>query len=268
MNEIQAPAKARPTLALKILRTVVAALVIAVLAGAGFVGYAYVSSPQAIRKPAAEHFHLRLQMIVDGKDADFSSAAFQTPYAKDICTAALPTEPIHFHDGLGQFVHLHWAGMTGGLFLKNYGWNLVGGAAGTLGYRFDLLPKLVRIPIHGNALPARPVADNYYIYTGDANGYKQRNWDQFVSQNLEDFFAGKTSVRPSILNAFVGQAQAADAMEGMNMSAASKTEDERIKINHVVGNAVIFVQKDAPTDSQIAAKFANLVALPDSVCGG
>lgn len=47
-----------------------------------------------------------------------------------------------------------------------------------------------------------------------------------------------------------------------------KTETELKKINNLLGNVVIFVQENEPTQSQIQLRFDNLEPLLDSVCGG
>jgi len=255
MNEI--------TSSTKILRVVVGLLAAGLLVTAGLVGYAYSFSPTSIRKPTAGHPHMRLQLVVSGKEVDFGATKFQTPYAKDVCTAKLTAEPIHFHDGLGQFVHIHWTGVTGGMLLKNYGWNLIGGPDGSLGYRFDQLPKIIKVPIHGKALPARSPDARFFIYTGDESSYKLRNWNQFLDEDIQTFISGKTVGRNSLLNSIIPVASAHNEPTGTGAS-----EEELIKLNDVIGNAVIFVQKDAPTDAQIKDRFNDLIALPESVCGG
>ncbi|GAC1369297.1 MAG: hypothetical protein NVSMB39_1000 [Candidatus Saccharimonadales bacterium] len=224
-----------------------------VLAG-GALAVAYFTSHQSIRRPAHDHFHFRLQMIVDSKPVNFADSKFQTEFNKDICTADITKQPVHFHDQLDQFVHIHWEGITGGLLLKDYGWNLIGGADSTLGYRFDQLPKVTAVPVHGQDLPKAAAGDKYFIYTGDDSGYKQRDWNDFLHSSLRDFFAGK---KTALLNGIVPAAYAAGA-----------DEETLTKLNDVVGSAVIFVQKDAPTNAQIKDRFAHLVPLPASVCGG
>ena len=57
-------------------------------------------------------------------------------------------------------------------------------------------------------------------------------------------------------------------MPGMNMTSQPQTEQELTELNHVVGNIVIFAQKDRPTNQQVKDRFAHLVPLPQSTCGG
>jgi hypothetical protein len=235
-----------------LLRGLVAVLAVVTLA----VSAAYALSPEAIRHPKTTHYHFRLQIINDGKEVNFGSSAFQTEFNKDICSAKITKEPVHFHDGLGQFVHIHWAGMTGGLVLKQYGWNLIGGVPGALGYRFDQLPQIQPVNIHGRALPQPPAGAHYYIYTGDDSGYRERSWNDFLHQNLEDFFGKHVSARTNLLDWFVPVASA-------------HGDDEKLtELNHVLGSAVIFIQKDKPTDAQVKERFQHLVPLPQSACGG
>lgn len=252
-----------------------AVLAIVLVAGA-YAGYTYASSPAIIRKPQIEHYHFRMQILVNGTAQNFASKDYQTGYSKDQCNASLPDQPIHFHDNKDQFVHIHWEGMTGGLVLKYYGWNYVGGLRGALGYRFDNLRHIQKVPTHGNYLPAVPAGASFYVYTGDEKGYKQKSFDDFKRQDLEQFF-GKTSNLPahelnhqksSLLDTLFPRAYAHGAEVH---SAATGDEDEKARltrINNLIGNVVIFVQKGQPTDQQIKARFAMLAPLSESTCGG
>lgn len=238
-----------------VLRIILAAVGLTILVVAGWVGYAYVDSPAAIRHPQATHYHFRLQIINGGSPVNFADAKYQTPFNKDICTAALTKEPIHFHDNLDQFVHIHWAGITGGLLLKNYGWNLIDGPAGALGYRFDQLPHLTQVAIHGLVLPAPPKDAQFYIYTGNQDGYQERDWNSFLNEDLRDFFAGKKA--------------AIGSHWPLVPTAWAHGDDEKLtQLNDVLGSVVIFAQKDRPTDQQIKDRFNHLVPLPESSCGG
>ncbi|MDB5178234.1 MAG: hypothetical protein JWN01_177 [Patescibacteria group bacterium] len=255
MNEPTPSTPSGPGAATLMLRGLVAAALGVVLIAGGWLGYAYAFSPRAIRQPASAHYHFRLQIIDNGTSVNFADTKYQTPFDKDICTAALTKEPIHFHDHLDQFVHVHWARITGGLLLKNYGWNFIGGPNDTLGYRFDQLPHLTRIPAHGAALPKVPSNARYYVYTGSRDGYQERKWNDFITQDLRDFFAAKkTSLAP---------------LEWLIPAASAHGDDEKLtQLNDVLGSVVIFAQKDRPTAAQIQDRFNHLVPLPESSCGG
>lgn len=247
---------------------------------AGSAAYVYGVSPASVRNPRMEHLHFRMQILVDGKAVDFRKAAFQTPYAKDQCSGELSADPIHFHDGKDQFVHVHWKDISGGQVLKNYGWNLVGGSSGTLGYRMDDLPKLKKVPIHGEALPKLPDNAKFWIYTGDENGYKERSLEDFKKQTMEQFFDTKsnfmtTGYAPSgnsLLSWFFPTASAHaghDHDAEATPTTVAESEEERLtRINNLLGNVVIFVQSNEPSDEQVKARFANLEPLSDSTCGG
>jgi hypothetical protein len=256
----------RPDRLTVILRWVVGVLAAALILAGGWVGFAYAFSPAAIRHPQRTHFHFRLQIINGGTPVNFADSKFQTPFDTDICNADLTKQPIHFHDRLDQFVHIHWAGITGGLLLKNYGWNFITGADDTLGYRFDKFPSLTRVPIHGQALPKPPAGAKYYVYIVSDQGYKERDWNDFLKQDLRDFFAGKpsTATSGSLLDRLVPAASA----HGDEAAAAGATEEQLAKLNDVVGSVIIFVQKDRPTEAQIQDRFNHLVPLPESTCAG
>ncbi|MBW4061728.1 hypothetical protein HJC99_04125 [Candidatus Saccharibacteria bacterium] len=220
------------------------------LVGVGGYALAYGLSPASIRNPQHTHSHFRLIVSNSGSVVNFGAAAFQTEYSKDICSAALTKQPIHFHDNISQYGHLHWANMTGGLILKNYGWNFIGGLPDTLGYRFDegVLPQ--RVPIHGNSLPTRASGVSYFVYTGTAANHSARSWSNFLNQPLTTFLASSQILDP-------------------NEDPATLQADERaVGINDVSGNVVIFVQPAAPTAAQVTAVFASLKPLPESACEG
>jgi hypothetical protein len=243
-----------------------------------YAGYVYADSQAVVRDPKLEHYHFRMQILVNGKAENFSTKAYQTGYAKDQCNANLPEQPIHFHDNKDQFTHIHWEGMTGGMVMKYYGWNFIGGMDNALGYKLDNLKDPQKVTTHGNYLPAVPKDANFYVYTGDENGYKERSFDDWKNQDLETFFnttsnfpahdinKGKTSLLDKIFPKASAHGGEDDGNDG---EAGEETEQEKLtRINNLIGNVVIFVQQDKPTDQQIKDRFNDLEPLTDSTCGG
>lgn len=245
-----------------------------------YAGYVYASSPDVIRNPKMEHYHFRTQILVNGKAEDFSTKAYQTGYAKDQCNSNLPEQPIHFHDNKDQFTHIHWEGMTGGMVMKYYGWNYIGGMNNALGYKLDNLKDPQKVTTHGNYLPAVPKDTTFYIYTGDENGYKERSFDDWKNQDLETFFNTTSNFpahdinkgKSSLLDKVFPKAYAhgdEDHSTTNAPSADTETNEQKLtRINNLIGNVVIFVQKDKPTDQQIKDRFNDLEPLSDSTCGG
>ncbi|TAH32541.1 hypothetical protein EYC58_02705 [Candidatus Saccharibacteria bacterium] len=260
----------------------IAAAAVVVVLGS-YAGYVYAVSPAVIRAPKLEHYHFRMQILVNGKAEDFGSQAYQTGYAKDQCNANLPEQPIHFHDNKDQFTHIHWEGMTGGMVMKYYGWNFIGGMDNALGYKLDDLKDIQKVTTHGDYLPEIPKDATFYVYTGNESGYKLRNFDDWKNQDLEQFF-GVTSNSPahdinknggeqaSLLDSVFPKAYAhgtEDHSSTSTPSANTETEEQKLtRINNLLGNVVIFVQTDKPTDEQIKARFNQLEPLTDSTCGG
>lgn len=249
----------------------------ATIVAGGIVGYLYASTPISIREPLPEHYHFRMQVLVNGQAENFGSAPYQEGYAKDNCSAALTDSPIHFHDNQDQFTHIHWEGMTGGQVLKYYGWNFIGGTRGSLGYRFDDNHRLQKVAIHGNNLPAIPSDAQFYVYTSKPDGgYDEKRFDDFTKQDLEVFF-NKTSNYPahklnqekrksSLLDYLSPKAMAHNGEDHGSMADADVAELTRI--NNLLGDVVIFVQKDKPSDAQIKDRFSKLTPLTESSCGG
>jgi hypothetical protein len=242
-----------------------------------YAGYVYAASPAVIRNPKLEHYHFRTQILVDGKAEDFGSQGYQKGYVKDQCNANLPEQPIHFHDNKDQFTHIHWEGMTGGMVMKYYGWNFIGGIDNALGYKLDNLKDIQKVTTHGDYLPETPKDANFYVYTGDENGYKERSFDDWKNQDLETFFnttsnfpAHEQNKQTSLLNKIFPKASAHGGEDdGNDGEAGEETEQEKLtRINNLIGNVVIFVQKDNPSDQQIKDRFNDLEPLTDSTCGG
>ena len=104
------------------------AVVAVVLLVGGVYGYVYASTPEHLRKPTYQHYHYRTQILVNGKAVDFSKDEFQVVSGNSTtCSAEVGSIPIDFHDKMDQLTHVHWNGMTGGEFLKYFGWNFIGG---------------------------------------------------------------------------------------------------------------------------------------------
>jgi hypothetical protein len=235
--------------------------------------YMFAVSPPQIRKPVMEHYHFRMQVVVDGKAENFGQKQYQQGYSKDQCNANLVEQPIHFHDNKDQFVHIHWSGMTGGMVLKYYGWNYIGGMDNALGYKLDDLADIQKVTIHGDYLPSLPKDHSLYVYVGDEHGYTAKKFADFIHQDLEQFF-GKPSNFPdsttqsSLLNKIFPKASAHGA-EKHDEPTHTETDEERLtRINNLVGNVVIFAQKETPTAAQIQDRFNRLEPLSESTCGG
>lgn len=248
-----------------------------------YAGYVYAISPGVVREPKLEHYHFRMQILVNGKAEDFSDKAYQTGYSKDQCNANLPEQPIHFHDNKDQFTHIHWEGMTGGMVMKYYGWNYIGGEDNALGYKLDDLSNIQKVNTHGDYLPKISETTNFYVYTGDEDGYKERSFDDWKKQDLEQFF-GVTSNSPAheinknggeqvnLLDKVFPTAYAHGTEDRSSRDTTNRdteTEAQKLtRINNLLGNVVIFAQKDKPTSEQVKARFDKLVPLTDSTCGG
>lgn len=249
------------------------AALVFLLLGVGYYGYLYSSTPSHLRNPEFEHYHLRTQIVIDGEPVDFSREEFQEDYDKNSCSAELTGQPIDFHDGVDQMVHVHWRDITGGEFLKFYGWNLIGGQDDSLGRRFDQgILDIPRIDIAGDLLPDAPEGSTFYIYTGDESTYEQKNWQDFLYTDMEQFLGKEsllTNEETSLFNPLNWFMQKVNAHGSVDDGHQDESEEERLtRINNLIGNIVIFVQDSAPSDEQIKNRFNSLVPLTDSVCGG
>lgn len=240
----------------------------------GYAAYVYAVSPPQIRKPSLEHYHFRMQVLVDGEPENFGAQKYQQDYDKDSCNAELPEQPIHFHDNKDQFVHIHWEGMTAGMVLKYYGWNFIGGPDNILGYKLDDLTDIQKVTIHGDNLPDIPDDAEFFVYTGNQEDYRQRSFDDFVNKDLEEFF-GKQSNLPvptntdqSLWNRIFPKVYAHAGEDHINEGDVETEEQVLTRINNLIGDVIIFVQPNEPSESEIQARFEALEPLSDSTCGG
>lgn len=256
----------------KIVLYVAAGIIGVLLLLGGLYGYLFVSTPEHIRKPAYQHYHFRTQVLVDGKAVDFSKDEFQEEtVASTTCSAAVGSVPIDFHDKMDQMTHVHWSGMTGGEFLKYFGWNFIGGSDDLLGRRYDagLMPNSVKI--YGKLLPTTSEKTKFYVYVGNKDSYQQKNWDDFLKQDLETFFGKKSNIghnEVSYFNVMDWLFPKVSAHGGvMDEHLSDKSEEELTRINNLIGNVVIFAQEKEPTQEQIKARFNHLVPLRESTCG-
>lgn len=257
----------------KVATYVLGAIAAVVLLAGGWYGYAYASTPEHLRKPTYQHYHYRTQILVNGKAVDFSKDEFQVVSGNSAtCSAEVGSIPIDFHDKMDQLTHVHWNGMTGGEFLKYFGWNFIGGDDEVLGRRYDagIMPSSVKI--YGKVLPAVPDKANFYVYVGDKSDYQKKDWNDFLKQDIETFFGKKSNIGHSeevssanVLNWLFPKASAHGGV--IDEHPSEKTEEELTRINNLVGNVAIFVQENEPTKEQIQARFDNLVPLHESTCG-
>lgn len=259
-----------------ILYAVVGLVLVSILSAVGFFGYTYAQTPEAIRQPSFEHYHFRTQLVVNGEAVNFAEDKYQQSYDVGACSDEVAPEPFHFHDGMDQMTHIHWDGMTGGLLLKNYGWNLIGGSDGSLGRHYgngNMMPTGTA-SVYGDVLPELPDDANFYVYIGDEGGYEQKAWEDFLNQDLEAFFGVQSLLsqdeQSSLPDWLIPPAYAHSSEDDGHSSDDSDelSEAELTRINNLIGNVVIFAQEDEPTDEQVRERFNNLVPLQDSACGG
>lgn len=279
---------------------------ILILASALFYIAVFVLTPTQIRNPEAEHLHFRMQLIVEGNQADFSQDKFQEAYTPGACSFSLTETPIHFHDGKDQIVHIHWKDITGGQVLKYYGINLVENPimTSTLGFSYEdkgqIIPKNNKIWGRLFGTTEDKIKSNelkLFIYSGEQDNFSKKDNNAFLNNKLEDFFETKSLVsyesKFEWQNLFSLKTQAhgdlkipiskelSSKIADQNSSANNNpnsilnpdkskefSEEELKEINNLLGNVVIFIQKDEPTNDQVKAKFDNLIKLEPSVCGG
>jgi hypothetical protein len=239
--------------------------------------YSWFSHP-AIAYPQVDHYHLRLQVIDSGKAISFADKEYQVDLPAGVCKGGLTAEPFHFHDNEDQLVHVHWQGVTGKQMLGYYGY----GSLDSLGYRLDNLlkwpPAISSVKTHSSQLSSLN-GKKLWIYTGDEIGYKSRIIEEFLLQDINVFLGKKSQGRTDRENktswletpvyAHGGiDDEVADTSSPSSSSSKTYSKEELETINDLVGNIVIFTQDSEPKVEEVQAKFANLIPLKPSACGG
>jgi hypothetical protein len=354
---------------IKIIKTLIAILLIL---GITYSTLRFGLSQENIATPKQDHSHLRIKYVFNGQEENFGSPRYQTDYTKDICDGSLTKSPLHFHDNKTDYLHLHWARMTGGQMLKFYGLNLIGGLDGYMGFKMDKLPTITPVPIYGNHLPQPRKDDKFWIYTGiegkDEKGilnnewqFTKRDFEEFKNKSFEEFFGVESQARKDlerygnlgnnnsnvynssqgnpfvkgskslILGDFSGtlnlgtittyahagvehkdlneeqkhllelgelantenlnnqvitqnsSIQSSESSQNSNQTSSQTSQspkpeiqkeydpitgEELKSINNFLGDIVIFVQPNEPTNDQIQARFKTMVKLDKSSCGG
>lgn len=241
-------------------KAAVVGIVAAILLIGGYYGFLWFGTAPNIRDPKLEHAHLRLQYIVDDTAVDFSDDKYQQEYKKNQCSAEFPKQPIHFHDNLDQFVHLHWKDITGAQLLGYYG-NSVGGINDILGYKKNSLTDWEKISTHGDLLD-NTSRDTMWIYSSTDSELELRNIDDFLDHDLESFFGNESSFNSPETSFLDKLFPIAHAEENL------PEESELKRIQNLIGDVAIFVQDTEPTAGQIESARANFIELDNSVCGG
>lgn len=233
-----------------------------VLVIAGLRAYQYVVTPAVIRNPTVDHYHFRTQLLYDGQAVNFAEPRFQETYEGGQCSADLPDTPVHFHDETDQMTHIHWNGITGGMMLKYYGLNLIGGPEGRLGWKMSSnLMSAQPVPNRTDSLPEVPEGHEIYVFIKTTDGFKEKPISEFLEQDLETFFEKKSNLGTApegLLDWLFPKAQAHGDGDGHELEA----------LNNLVGDVAIYIQPERPSDEQITEAFENLIELPESTCGG
>ena len=223
----------------------------------GWRAYTHARAYGHIENPRVAHHHFGLKLLQDGELVDFSEPQYQEEYVKGQCSAELTETPIHFHDGVGDIVHIHWANIRGGEVLKYYGLNLIDDRR-ELGTREDTGDV---VDIRGDLIPASE-SQTYWVYTGSATDYQSREMEEFLPQDLETFFGRQSSLSTHKHGFDVIHVQAQES------DPDTPSQEELEDIQNYLGQVVIFNQDTAPEEQEITEHFESFTPLSPSVCGG
>lgn len=255
-----------------LITTLIVSIVLVIISvGLLYTAQVFTLTPAHIRSPQVDHYHMRMQLFVDGEYIDFGQDKFQETYTPGQCTDGLTDTPIHFHDNKDQYVHIHWDGITGGEVLKYYGINRINGLNNGLGYRTDLgiVPK--KVGVHTYLIP-----DNnktIHMYQVAENGtITKRDTNDFLEQDLETFFGVKSSItlqrEDAERFAFLPRVTPNVYAHEEKTQPSTKSDSELRKLNDLLGDVIIFLQDEEPPLDVVAQYGNNFIELDESTCGG
>ena len=227
----------------------------------------FLITPKHLKNPSLDHQHLRLKLLVNGKRIDFGSQEYQKEFDKSICDNKLSSEPFHFHDNLDQYLHLHWKGLTGGDMLTYLNINnKLRANLRTLAFRFDYFPQLQRIRTLEPKLDIEK-GSSIQIYF---RGYQQ---EQISKINIDMFKSTAiTDLNKKVYSAYnkneANNTNVAYAHEGEDDSDNQAVDSEKQKIESLLGDFVIVINKEEIKDNELKQLFTDWIDIPESVCGG
>lgn len=254
----------------------VAALALIMIGGLFTVNSLSAPSTKNIQEPQLAHHHLRMQMIVDGEFQHFNTGEYQQDYAKDGCSGDITESPIHFHDNDGQMLHIHWADITGGQVLKYYGLNYIKGDDDKLGVRKDEDGNKVDVPIRGNLLPEPNKDSKVWVYISDdsnEDGYVKYDTNKFLKTDFEEIYGIESTAYAHSVDIHDENMNDDTSMEGEDDTSPYSeepefTQDQLSQLNNVLGDLVIFIQNEEPSNDKITNRFNDFEQLGKSICGG
>ena len=107
-----------------------------------------------------------------------------------------------------------------------------------------------------------------------AHNNSQSHTETPNTQNLADTAINTTDRTNELINQLQNSSSVSSSSSSKPNYGSSvyggvqKTQEELKILNNILGNVVIFVQKDQPTAEQVKTQFAALEPLSNSVCGG
>ena len=229
----------------------------------GWLAFSF-ASPLAVTFPRRTEYAVRMQVVIEGVPVDFSQQAYQTKLDETVC-GELSTRPVAFHGGQEQWLHVYWRDLSGSTILRNYGYKNYAPFENYLGVRADQFPQFTPVSIHGNILPETSPAAQLYVYTGDQFGYTRRDESLFLEQPLEDFLDDVIPGTPMNALQIQGNAQE-EALGPSQQRDLQADEAERARPLDVLGNVVIFIQTQEPTEAAIIERFLTLTSREPTTC--
>lgn len=195
---------------------------------------AYFIIPFRFSFPIKAHEHIQVQFYYNENRFDLSTPEFQVNSDPYTCNNSLSPEPMHFHDGNSEVLHIHWAGILGKDFLEYYGFSK--SLSQSIGLRWDTFPKVQKISIHGNLLPNPKKSEKVWVFN--------QNEEKIIQQiPYQEFLSTPLSSKPD-----------------SNVAEAHGEEE------HAEGKFIILVQENEPNMDFIFQKFKTFLPMDEASC--
>ena len=238
---------------------------ITVLLGVIFLSYTVISRPHLI-KPVATFFKLKMRIHYQKTPLELTQNDI-TDQSNSNCNLVVTEKPFYLDKDKKNVVQVRWEGMTGGELLKYYGFNYLSGLNDLIGvqYRgpFDIKP------IRPLSISKPTASDILYVYTGSGKDFKLLNSQNFLYQDLENTLKKsrlrtKREKESSKLTLYT---ISVSGEESLGLALKPQLTDGQLNdINNILGSLEIFIQQDAPSNTDIINSFNSMERLSSESC--
>jgi hypothetical protein len=237
-------------------------LLISIISTVGLFSFTTFVSRPHFNSPQFTNYHLRLQLVFNGQLSPFINQTTQEINEFKVCDLGLITKPVYQNSFNSHLFRVNWEGITGGEILKYYGLNLVGGSDDTLGYRFNGFsrPQVIQTL---KALDLKPSKQQKtFVYQNRQDGYTKIDPLDFLFKDIE-LVVKKSNIRLQREQSQPKSVLGVRAFAQSEKPVVQQQEFEsKLSLDYdLIGNVVVFISDEEPTEEKIIDRFNNFIPL-------